>query len=50
MIIEETENADLYFEDENYQQLKTGLAIFPETLKDIEKLKTITEYIKILCT
>lgn len=50
MIIEETENADLHFDDKNYEKLKTGLVIFPENLKDVEKLKILTEHIKILCT
>lgn len=46
MKIEETENADLEFNSENYNTLKKGIVIFPETLDEAKGLKTLKKYIE----
>lgn len=42
MIIDKTENGDLDFDNENYDDLKNGIVIFPEDIyeaKEIAKIK-----------
>lgn len=46
MKIEQTENADLDFDSPNYNKLKNGLVIFPETLSDVKKLRSLEHFIK----
>lgn len=46
MKIYKTENAELYFNTKNYDKLKNGLVIFPESLSDVKKLKELEYFIK----
>lgn len=46
MTIKQTENADLDFNTKNYDKLKNGLVIFPESLSDVKKLKELEYFIK----
>ena len=46
MIIEDTENACLDFSTKNFDKLKMGIVIFPETLNDVKKLKQIKLFLK----
>ncbi len=46
MKIEYTENGDLDFNTPNYNKLKNGIVIFPQTLSDVKKLKGLEYFIK----
>ena len=41
MIIEDIESQDLDAGVKNYNILKKGIAVFPETLKEVEKLQNL---------
>ncbi len=47
MRIEYTEDADLDFNDPDYDTLKTGIVIFPDDSDDVEKIEKLKEFLEI---
>ena len=45
MKIYDTQNGDLDFDSKDYDKLKKGIVIFPETVEDIEKIKNVKKHI-----
>lgn len=45
MKIEYTENAELYFDNPEYDILKTGIVIFPDNIEDVNKIKRLKEFL-----
>lgn len=46
MIIDWTEDGDLNYDTENFDKLSKGIVIFPENLKEAERLNTLKSYIE----
>tara|TARA_R110000796_G_scaffold162503_2_gene279293 strand:- start:7720 stop:7869 length:150 start_codon:yes stop_codon:yes gene_type:complete len=46
MIINETENGCLDFSTKNFDKLKNGIVIFPETLTDVKKIEQIKLFLE----